>query len=454
MTALAPGRLPRARKAGFALGDYACNLCWNTVTVFLMFYYTDVLGLPAATAGFVFMIASIYDGITDPIMGAIADRTRTRWGQYRPYLLFGAAPMALSFVFLFYKPALDLAGTTAVALAAHLAFRTCYTVVSIPYTSLTAKLTDSSSERSSLAGYRMVFATMAGLTISWFMQPMVATFGGGDQARGFFYAACVIALLVVALLPVTFAATREPAPQVGAPRPAISATDIWRFVANNRAFWAMMACVLCAAFCSTVFNKSVLYYFKYYLGDEASSRYALSLSAAAGLVIIPSWVAVTGRIGKRMAWFVASGLGLVVLAGFWLLPVTSVAAFATVMLAFKVSYLGLWLTFWSMLPDTVEYGEWRSGVRAESFTFGLGQFFLKAALGFGAGLYGVLLDGTGYVANVEQTPETLANLKTLMAAMPAAMLVAGAIAMAFHPIGRGVHERIVAELAARRTAAS
>src|SRR5215813_7466191 len=120
------------RKAGFTLGDYACNLYWQSVSLFLMFYYTDVVGLSGATAGLIYMVASIFDGVIDPVMGAIADRTRTRFGRFRPYILAGGLPLALSFAFMFWKPALDGAGLLAVVLASHLLFRVCYTALSVP----------------------------------------------------------------------------------------------------------------------------------------------------------------------------------------------------------------------------------------------------------------------------------------------------------------------------------
>ena len=205
-----PHQLSLARKVGFTIGDYGFNLYWQSVSLFLMFYYTDAVGLSATTAGLIYMAASIFDGITDPIMGALADRTRTKWGRYRPYILWGTIPLALSFAGLYYKPALDAFGIAAVVCAAHFLFRACYTVSSIPYISLTARVTSSSGERSTIAGFRMLFANLAGMTVSFSTQPLVQLFGGGDQARGFFYVACVLALVASCIFPIVYFATREP----------------------------------------------------------------------------------------------------------------------------------------------------------------------------------------------------------------------------------------------------
>jgi GPH family glycoside/pentoside/hexuronide:cation symporter len=449
LSAAAP-RLSFARKVGFTAGDFACNLYWQSVSLFLLFYYTDALGLSAGTAGLIYMLASIWDGAIDPFMGAIADRTRSRWGRYRPYILLGAVPVGLSFSFLYYRPALDGLGLVAVVMAAHFLFRTCYTALSIPYTSLNARLTPSSGERSTLAGMRIIFATLAGLVVALTTQPMVARFGGGDQARGFFYAACVLALIATAIFPIVFAVTREPPETeetVAPPRMA----DYWRSLRGNRAFWAVMGGIVCAVACTTALGKSVLYYFKYYLHDEAASRTALALCAALGLLIVPAWLLVTKFIGKRMAWFVAAGWGLAGLGAFAVTDIRSPALMIAFLAYMQVASLGLALTFWSMLPDTVEYGEWRTGFRAESFIFGLGQFFLKVALGLGAGLFGWSLDLVGYRPNVEQTAATLHGMKTIMVVFPALGLLACAVVMLFYPLGRGVHEDIVEQLARRRS---
>ncbi|MFC3077754.1 MFS transporter [Phenylobacterium terrae] len=440
------------RKAGFAMGDYACNLYWQSLSLFVMFYYTDVVGLSGATAGLIYMVASIFDGATDPIMGALADRTRTRFGRFRPYLLAAGVPLAFAFVFMFWKPALDGAGLIAVVLAAHLLFRLAYTAVSVPYSSLTARMTRSSDERSTLAGFRMVFAALAGLTVSYNTQPLVAALGGGDEARGFFYAACVFALLATGIFPLVFLATREP-PEPAVPERRLRVGEYWLAIRNNRAFWVLMAAITVGAVASSTLGKAVIYYFKYIVGDADAARYALSFKAISALAIIPAWVFVSRRIGKQAAWITASIWGV---AGSALLMVTD-ATTAVVATAFfilmHVASLGKSMTVWSMMPDTVEYGEWKSGVRAESFIFGLGMFFQKAALGIAAGLFGWALDLVGYRANVAQTPETLFGMKMIVVLLPAISFGLSALIMLAYPLKRGRHEAIVDEIAARRAAA-
>jgi glycoside/pentoside/hexuronide:cation symporter, GPH family len=443
-------QLSLPRKLGFTVGDYAFNLYWQSVSLFLMFYYTDAVGLSASTAGIVYMLASIWDGITDPIMGAIADRTRTRWGRYRPYLLLAAVPLGLSFAWLYYKPVADAFGLTAIVLAAHFVFRTAYTISSIPYISLNARLTSSSGERSTLAGFRMIFASLAGLTVSFGTQPLVAYFGEGDMARGFFYVACVIGLIATAIFPIVFFSTREPA-ETGEEVP-LRWREYYTAVRGNRAFWIVVLAVLGGSLCTTTLGKTVLYYFKYYLHDEANARYALTFKALAGLGIVASWVYVTRFVGKRNAWFLTSVWGALGLTYFLFVEVDTTLHAILFFVALHFCSIGISLTYWSMLPDTVEYGEWVSGHRAESLVFGLAIFAQKCALGLAAGVLGIALELVGFVPNVEQSAATLRGMKMIMVVFPMTGLALAAVAMLFYPLRPGIHERIVAELAARRRA--
>jgi glycoside/pentoside/hexuronide:cation symporter, GPH family len=437
-------RLSVARKAGFTLADFACNLYWPSLTIFLLYYYTDVVGISAAAAGLIYMIASIVDAPMDPLVGVISDRTRTRWGRYRPYILFGAAPLGLAFVLLYYRPPLVGVGLLIWLLAAHIIFRAGYTLVTIPYTALTARLTRSSSERSTITGFRQVWGTLAGMVVAVSVLPLVKTFGAGDAARGFFWVAVLFACIATAIFPIVFLSIREPRTADDA-RP-LSAIDCIRSLSRNRAFWIVIVGSTVSVAGTTALGKSVLYYFQYDLHDAASARWALLAMAAIGLPLAPAWVFATKAIGKRACWFSATALGLVGLGIFALVDVTSVGLMIVFFAYVQVCLSGLNFLFWSMLPDTVEYGEWRTGLRAESFLFGFAQFFLKVAVGIGVGAFGVAFGLVGYHANVAQSPQTLHGLKIIMIAFPAAGLVLGAAVMVFYPLGRGMHETIVRQL--------
>jgi GPH family glycoside/pentoside/hexuronide:cation symporter len=447
--ALVPDRLSFARKAGLTLADFACNLYWPSLTLFLLYYYTDAVGISAAEGGLIYMIASIVDAPMDPLVGILSDRNRSRWGRYRPYILFGAAPLGLAFVLLYYRPPFAGLGLLVWLLAAHIIFRAAYTLVTIPYTALTARLTPSSSERSTITGFRQVWGTLAGTVVAVSVLPLVKSFGAGEASRGFFWVAVVFACIATAVFPIVFLSIREPK-TADDEAPPLSAADCLRSLANNRAFWIVIAGTTVSVAGTTALGKSVLYYFQYDLHDAGAARWALLAMALIGLPLAPAWVLAAKAIGKRACWFSATVIGLSGLAVFALVDVKSTAVMIGFFTYVQICLSGLNFLFWSMLPDTVEYGEWRTGLRAESFLFGFAQFFLKVAVGLGVGMFGVAFSLAGYHANRVQTPETLHGLKLIMIAFPAAGLSLGALAMIFYPLGRGVHETIVRQLEERR----
>lgn len=437
---------------GFTVGDFGCNLFWQSISLYMLFFYTDAVGLTASAAGLIYMVASIWDGITNPIMGVIAERTHSRWGKYRPYILFGSPFLCASFVLAYYRPPWSGAYLIAFLLISHMALRTGYAVVSIPYTSLSARLTSNSKTRTTIAGFRMIFAMFAGIVVGYFTQPIVNRVGAGDAAYGFEAAAAVFAAIALVVFPIVFLSTEEPAEQPGHAT-KIAAGEYWRTLRSNRAFWIVMIEVTCVVGCMTAFNKSILYYFKYYLTDPAAAHWALTCDSAAGLVILPAWMLVERYLGKRNAWFLGSILGLVGLTFFATTEIRSPVAMVCFTVSMQIPLLGLGMTFWSMLPDTVEYGEYVTGIRAEALVFGLGQFVLKVALGLGAGGLGVALSYVGFRPDVSQSIGALNGIRAIMYVFPLVLLSIGFIAMFFYPLGRGAHEKIVLELEGRRNLA-
>ncbi|HZZ69470.1 MAG TPA: MFS transporter [Phenylobacterium sp.] len=427
----------------YASGGFAFNLYWQSLTLFLLFYYTDVVGISPAVAGLIYLLASFWDGLIDPVIGAAADRTRTRWGGYRPYLLFGAPVLALSFALLYFRPDLEGSALTTFVLATHLLFRTSYAAVNVPYLALSARLTASGAERSNLAGGRMIFASLAGIVVASSTQPIAAAFG----RNGFAVAAAVFALAATMVLPIVFLSTRERMPPA-ATEPPVASKIFWTATLRNRAFWALIAGAVCMTVCSTAWGKSVIYYFKYAIGDAGAAKTGLALAAASGLIFVPLWMTASRFLNKRTLWFAACGFGAIGLSAFALTDVRTPAVMDGFLVFNQIAESGWAFCLWSMLPDTVEYGQLRSGVRAEAFIFGLAGFFAKIAVGLGAGLFGLGLSVIGYHANHPQTHATLTGLKIMMVSIPLAGFVLAALALAFSPMKRGVHDRILADLRA------
>ncbi len=222
-------------------------------------------------------------------------------------------------------------------------------------------------------------------------------------------------------------------------------------LAHNRAFVTLNAATLAMIVAATVLGKSVLYYYKYYLGDEAAGIGALAAMGIAGALAVPLWTHACRRFGARALWFAATGIGIALLALFGLYDIRRVAEMNAFLMGMQVALTGLNIAFWSMLPDTIEYGERSTGLRAEGIVFGLAAMLQRVAIGGATGLLGLLLARIGYAANATQTPATLEGMRLTVALVPLGFLALSALLMALNPLTRGTHAAIVAELERRRT---
>ncbi|MFZ6045428.1 MFS transporter [Pseudomonas sp. CR3202] len=452
MVALAPAgahrRLSLGRKIALGAGDFGVNLYWQIATLFLLFFYTEVLGLSASAAGLVYMSALIWDAAVDPLIGAMADRTRTRLGRFRPYLLLGAVPLAVSFVLMFALPRGEGTQLVVLTIASHFAFRTLYALVSVPYASLYARVTRDSAERATMAGIRMVFAILAAMAVSAITLPATRHFGGGAQAwalvTGVFAGIASLMLWTAAL---AAGANDSAADDDGHAAAWPGARHALAALLLNRPLLLLLGIALMYSFASTFFSKNLLYYFKYVRNDPDFGGTALALMAVVAALAAPFWASVARRRSKRSAllagtgfyglgfllWYLFSGSGYAVLLS--ILALIAIGASASV------------VCFWAMVPDTVEYGQWRSGIRTESLIIGTVIFAQKAALGIAAGALGLSLGAIGFVPNASQSPHTLHLLLAAMSLVPL-LGNAGVFLLArAYPIGPEMHRRLVEALA-------
>jgi glycoside/pentoside/hexuronide:cation symporter, GPH family len=432
------------QRFSYGIGDFAFNLYFTTAGLYLLFYYTDVLGLPPATAGWVFAGALIWDALFDPVMGYVANRTRSRWGRYRPWLLWGAVPLGASWVIMFLPLGLSGSALVLFAAASHILFRTMYAVVSMPFLALSAVLSTDSGERGVLAAFRMVSAATCGLLSAFATLKLVDGLGGG--ADGFFHVAILYAGLATLILWFVFANTRESAAATDEQPPGVA--QMLHMLARNRAFWIVCAAMLIGAFGGTFFQKTLPYHFKYALRRPDLIPLALTLLTGAVTLSIPLWTLVMRRTSKRTMWLCGTTISVTGFALLWAAPVDATTQLAILPL------LGLgagatYLCFWAMMPDTVEYGAWRSGVRAEGAVFGLVSLVQKAGLGLAAAALGQALAAIGYQANMDQRPETLAAMRTLMILAPGLLALLTGLVIAFYPLDGRLHGRITRALAWR-----
>ena len=444
MTASGPV-LPFARRLGYGVGDFGFNLFFTTASLYLLFYYTDVLGLSPSTAGWVFAGALVWDAVFDPVMGYVANRTRTRWGRYRPYLLFGGLPLAASWALIFLPVDLEGSALILFAASAHIVFRTLYAVVSMPYLALSATMTGDSHERGVLASIRMVAATMCGLFAAFSTLKLVELFGGGST--GFFWTAVIYGIIAAIVFTIVFASTRE----IAAAPDEISPTarDMIAMLRRNRAFWIVCAAMLAGAFGGTLFSKTLTYYFKYAVERPDLIGLALTALTAAVAISMPVWTAVMKRTSKRTMWLSGAVVGVSGYILLWFSPSEGTSMFlpiAVIGFGAGASYLG----FWSMMPDTVEFGEWTSGIRSEGAIFGFVSLIQKGALGLAAAMLGELLSAIGYRANQPQTAETLEMMRLIMILGAGSLAVIAAFSISFYPIDRRMHARLQNGIAVRK----
>lgn len=441
-----PQPLSFRRRFGYGAGDFAFNLFFTTANLYLLYYYTDVLGLAPSVAGWVFAVALIWDAVFDPVMGYLANRTRTRWGRYRPYLLLGAVPLALSWMLIFLPVRLEGAALLAFAFSAHVLFRTLYAVVSMPYLALSAVMTSDSAERGVLAGFRMVSAATCGLLAAFFTLQLVGWLGGGRE--GFFWTSVLYGVLAVAVLVFVFLNTHEAAAADTDEAPP-SVRQMLHMLGRNRAFWLVCGATLAASVGGVMFNKTVPYWFKYALGREDLIGPALTALTAAVTLSIFFWTWLMKRAAKRTVWLSGSAIAVTAYALLWIAPERA-DVYLPIMGLLGFGAGAGYLSFWAMMPDTVEWGEWRSGVRAEGAVFGLVSLVQKASLGLAAGALGQLLDAVGYRPNQVQSAETLAGMKLIMIALPVVFAVAAAAFITAYPLDQRTHGRLVRVLDRRR----
>jgi|TARA_A200000113_G_scaffold145261_1_gene130618 GPH family glycoside/pentoside/hexuronide:cation symporter len=411
----------------------------------LLYFYTDVVGISPLLAGWIYALGIGWDAITDPYMGYIAERTRTKMGSYRPYILFGSIPLAFSFVLLFWVPPFEGNFLFIFLIMVNLFHRTCFTIVSVPYSSLTARITDDSEERTKLTTARMLGASFGTLTISALGFPIINWFGSGEESLGFIYLGVCSGLAAIFILAITVKTVRERNFNLEITQlPKFS--EVSKSIVNNYAFLIVFASTLTLITTSIMFNKNLIYYTKYALDLHEYQGLILGVSSASAFLAIPVWAYSALKIGKRNSWLISMILLVFSFLFFYLYPIKNLLELLIVLAVLGIGNGATGVLFWSMLPDTIEYGEWKTGVRTESSLYGFMTFAQKGGIAISALILGVLLTNIGFVPNTIQTEETLENLKTLMTFIPLSGVVLSFILVYFYPIDSKFHKKLIREI--------
>ncbi len=442
-------------KVGYGVGDMASNFYMGFFGLFLLYYYTDVFGVSPAAAATMLLITKVVDAVSDPAMGLLADRTRSSWGKYRPYLLWVAVPYAGLGYLLFLGPDLSDTGKLIYAYITYTLVMLAYTAVNVPYSALLAVISPSAEERTKATQFRFVFASLGTLCVGAFATPLVHWFGGDDELLGFRLTIVLFAVLSVLLFWVTFATTRERVEPEQ--RPSNIRDDLAALLKNVS--WVVLVATGVLVVVGLIARfASIVFYLKYYVGDDAErvffifDRTALLTSCGligqlVGALITP---ALCRRFEKRHLMVVMNLLhtGLLIICYF--IPPDY---FALIVLVHSLGIFtfGVIITLlFSMYTDCAEYGAWRTGRHSAGLVVSASMFSLKFGSAVGGALPGFILAWFGFVANQTQTEATLAGIRAMFNLVPAVFFLLAGLIMLLYRIDRSLLARVETELRTRR----
>ncbi len=453
MTEKATERISPKEKIGYGLGDTASNIVFQSVMMYLAFFYTDIFGISAAAMGTLFLLVRIIDAVTDPVMGALCDRTNTRWGKFRPYLLWLAIPYAVITALAFVTPDYSPDGKLIYAYITYSLLMIIYTAINIPYCALGGVITSDSQERVSLNSYRFFLATSAGVLIASAMLPLVDYLGDGNQQRGFPLAMGVFGAFAVVLFVACFFMTKERVTQV-----AETSTNFWQdlkgLFANDQ--WRVVAVLNFVLLMPLVIRGSTaIYYLKWFMVREDLIPAFLTTGTIAAMIGAGFASSMTKRMSNVKAYMLIQGIITVLSVGLYFLGSTDVALIFGFYII--VQFFGQMASpiLWGMMADTVDYGEYKTGRRITGLVFSGALFTLKLGMALGGAMVGWVLAYYGYQSEATtQSPITIQGIVLLFTVIPAIghLLVFGIVSR--YKLTRDRCNEIQVELEARKQAAS
>jgi glycoside/pentoside/hexuronide:cation symporter, GPH family len=447
-----PLKLSIKEKIGYSLGDTASHFVWDMVGFWLLFFYTDVYGISAAAAGTIMLVARFWDMAIDPVIGVVSDRTNTRWGKFRPYILFGAIPYAILAILTFTTPNLGEVGKIIYAGATYVLLMTAYAAINLPYSALGAVMTDDTYERAGLNTYRFIAGFTGQFIVTGLALTLAEFFGGGDKAQGFQYTVFLFAGLSLVFFFITFKTTKE---RVQPPKEQVNSLkeDIKNLFRNQA--WIILALVGIISFIMFAMqNAAIAYYFKYYLGRENNVQLFNVIGTVALIVALPLSKPLAKRFGNKNVFI---GSSLISGVFFMLIYVAGVNDLTTIYIfniIAKMAYAPAVPLLWTMIADSADYGEWTTGRRATGLYFSAAVFAQKAGWGIGAAIAGWILAVSGFVANAVQNHTAITGIKLLVSVIPGILYMSCALFMIFYRIDSKTTTQMKQDLDARRAGQS
>lgn len=448
-----------SEKLGYGLGDSASNFFFQVFNIFLLYYYTDIFGLSPAAVGTMFIVTKIVDAASDPIMGLIADRTNSRWGKFRPYLLWGAIPYGVCGFAMFANPDFSASGKLIYAYVTYTLMMLAYTAINVPYSALLGVISPSSTERTKVASYRFICAFSAAWIIGTFVTPLKNILGGGDEATGFRLTMIIFAVISILLFWITFATTKERV------TPIKTETNIkadLQALISNGPWLALFLAAIFTLMNVAVRSGSLLYYFKYYVGDDGAQIFLIfdktAVFMSLGLMAMIAGIALTKtlseRFEKRSLLIFLTSLNSATMALFYFIPPEQYWLMVAINCLGSLVIGPTPALVWAMYADCADYGEWKTRRRATALIFSTLQFAQKMGLAVGAGLAGIILSLFGFIANEVQTSTSIAGIRFMFSIMPAMLAAMGAAAIVFYRINSATIRQVEKELAERHSAAA
>ena len=452
MTIASKDRLSPLTKLAYGIGDIGFSLTDTTLGVLFLIFLLDVVGLDPAKAALAIFIGKSWDYVNDPIVGYIADRTRTRWGRRRPYLLFGFIPFGLSFARMWYRPPLEGQwALTAYYAFAYFIYDSLFTVVSMPYVALTPELTQDYDERTSLTSYRMVFSLIGSLVAFVVPLMIIGTLEPGNTDR---VARMGLIFGAISALPLlfTFLGTREKDEYASLPQPGLK--DQFRAVRGNRPFWFAAGVFLFTWTAVEIIQIMLLLFLKYRMRLEKESDLVAGAVFITAIFVLPFWVWVSQKTDKRQSYIYGMFffIAIMITMGF-LSPSLGFPAVIGLACFAGIGVSAVHVLTWAMIPDSVEVDELESGARHEGMFYALVTLFRKVASSIAIPMTALVLGWSGYVSNSAQQPESAVwAIRILIGPIASLFLLAGILFARFYPLSRDAHAETREKIAARREA--
>ncbi|MCE5225152.1 MAG: MFS transporter [Porphyromonadaceae bacterium] len=452
-------------KIGYGFGDMASSMFWKLFGSYLMIFYTDVFGLPAAVVGTLFLVTRVWDSAFDPIVGVVADRTHTRWGKFRPYLLMLAVPFSVIGVLTFITPSLNDSGKLIYAYVTYSLMMMVYSAINVPYASLLGVISADPKERNTLSTFRMAFAYVGSFIALLLFMPMVNFFSNHskeltNQQHGWTMAVIVIAVMCAILFIGCFVLTKErikPMREKQAPLKE-DLKDLWK----NRPWWILLGAGVAALVFNSIRDGATVYYFKYFIVEEnyetvsffgvsfVLSGLYLSIGQIANIAGVILAAPVSNRIGKKQTYMGAMSIATILSIMFFWFDKDNMAMIFIFQILISICAGSVFPLLWSMYADCTDYSELKTGNRATGLIFSSSSMSQKFGWAIGSALTGWLLAYFGFRANEVQNAEAIQGIKMFMSFLPAVGTVLSVLFISIYPLSEKKMVEISHTLKTRR----